>query len=368
MLKVPDGVSSMEGGQAAVEAALQSVDLKAEAYQSRPDEWHAVWRDLAYQPVGYARSMLDYQHAYLRGAGWDVQDASLVLLNDNRPCGIWPLALARDPAGCVRLTSSGAAVAAPAFSAGLSPSIVKKVCSRAVAFLKAWGHAIGLDALDAEQGIDPGQVGVSAWHQQMMAAGSIPSLRHDLFVDLGRDFAEIRAGFRKSYRPLINVGLRNWQVSVLDQSNACESAWDEFKALHREVAGRSTRSDQTWGMQLAMIRAGEAFLVCLREPSDGRLVGAGFFQHTRDEGLYAVAAYDRALFDKPLGHVVQQVAMESMKGLGLKWYRLGERFYPQNPSAPTDKEISISAFKQGFASHVFCRYVFELPQTVTSLS
>jgi hypothetical protein len=105
-----------------------------------------------------------------------------------------------------------------------------------------------------------------------------------------------------------------------------------------------------------MLGSGDAFLVGLRDPAAQRLVGAGFFQCTRDEGLYAVGAYDRALFDKPLGHAVQQRAIETMKARGLQWSRIGER-----QPAPTAKEVAIAAFKQGFASHQFCRHGFALP-------
>lgn len=119
-------------------------------------------------------------------------------------------------------------------------------------------------------------------------------------------------------------------------------------------------------MQFDMLSAGSAFLVGLRDRIDARLVGAGFFQTTRDEGLYAVAAYDRALFEKPLGHVVQQHAIEVMKSRGMSWYHIGNRPYPQDIPSPSDKQLRIAAFKQGFASHHFFRHEFALPPIAES--
>ena len=79
--------------------------------------------------------------------------------------------------------------------------------------------------------------------------------------------------------------------------------WREFRELHYTVSGRKTRSEKSWMSQLSHIRLRHAFLITLR---DGRkLVGGGFFYHTRDHASYATAAYDRA-FDK-LGHLTQWI-------------------------------------------------------------
>jgi len=339
-----------------VEACLERSELEARPYALASCDWEEVWSALDYQPVAASRAMLDYQHAYRRGAGWQFADISLVLMNDGRPCGLWPLTFG-GPGGALKLSSAGAPVQAPLFVAGLSPRTVKRITSRAIGFVRAITEALGLPELMIGQLVDPATVsgGMTEWHQQWMAAGGMPALCHELFVDLRPDMADIRASFRKSYRPLINVGLRIWTVEVMEPGRPDATAWQEFRQLHLEVAGRITRNDETWSQQLAMVASGDAFLVSLRDPATGRMVGAGFFQLTRDEGFYAVAAYDRSQFDKPLGHVLQQVAIEQLKARGLRWYRIGHRPFAQDRPAPTGKQLTISAFKQGFASHCFSR-------------
>ena len=89
------------------------------------------------------------------------------------------------------------------------------------------------------------------------------------------------------------------------------------------------------------------------------MVGAGLFNFTRDEGLYAIGAYDREQFDKPLGHVVQYYAIEELKKRDVRWYKLGARPYPTHFPVPSAKEISIGEFKQGFASHLLPRIILE---------
>ena len=95
------------------------------------------------------------------------------------------------------------------------------------------------------------------------------------------------------------------------------------------------------------IKNKEAFLVTVRDES--KLIGAGFFNYTRDMGMYSVAAYKRELFDRPIGHAVQMIAIEKLKELGCKTYYLGQK---ATSGLSTEKEISISHFKEGFASNI----------------
>lgn len=347
---------------AALQALLNDSRLDASLAHQQPQAWAQVWEGLTYRSVSYAPSSLAYQQAYLEDAGWQLQDISLILQTDGRPCGIFPLALG-GPSGSVSLSGFGGPLMAPLFVQGLSPNTVKKICARLLELLQMLAQRLGQHSLSLQQAVLPDQaaLGLSEWSQQLLAAGASVTVKHDLFVDLSPSLDEIRAGFRKSFRPLINAGLRHWQVDLMDSAAADAAVWEELKALHLDVAGRKTRSDDSWQRQFAMIQAGEAFMVTLRDPETHRLVGAGVFQINRDEGLYGVGAYDRALFDKPLGHVVQQVAIEYLKRQGSRWYRLGERQFAQDQPTPSAKQLSISAFKQGFASHVFARPEFVWP-------
>jgi FemAB family protein len=119
------------------------------------------------------------------------------------------------------------------------------------------------------------------------------------------------------------------------------------------AAGGVTRSNESWEKQLEAIDSRDAFLVYISDRQSGLMVGGGFFHSTRDECYYAVGAYDRSMFDKPLGHVVQYRAMQEMKDRNIKWYKLGDRPYPEAYGGERSKEITIADFKQGFATHTF---------------
>lgn len=130
--------------------------------------------------------------------------------------------------------------------------------------------------------------------------------------------------------------------------------------LHKTVAGRVTRSDESWDIQYQMIEAGNVFFVSVVDIQSLKLVGGSLFQITQHEGFLSVAAYDRSLFDKPLGHPSQHLAIEYVKSLGLNWYRLGEKLYPQSNLLPDQKEIDIAHFKEGFCSKIFPRMILEM--------
>lgn len=334
-------------------AALSDAGLGAPPRLADGAAWADVAGRLGYFPVDYSPAMIDYQLAYWSGNGVPTIDISLVLVHDNRPCGIWPLSATSDPKGNWRIGSSGGPVMPPLFATGLARKSIKSATAGCLAFLDRICRLNGqldIDIVEAHAGID----GLSEWHDRLMQAGARVELRHDLFLDLLPSMAAIKSTFRKSYKALITSGAKLWKVQVATAADP--ELWDEFRLLHFAVAGRATRSADSWRLQHDAIASGDAFFVCLRNEA-GRMVGGGLFHTTAHEGLYAIGAYDRSLFDKPLGHVVQYRAIEEMKRRGVRWYKLGIRYYPSETPAPSDKEMAISSFKQGFASHLFPRYL-----------
>ena len=352
--------ASPEAGPTAVDLlAGQALAAHARLRQTDPEGWMHAWRALPARPVAYSASMIDYMHAYLAGAGgWTLGDASLVLTNDGKPCGLWPLTFGGKDQS--RLTSQGEPILPPLFTADASPRTAKKIISECLDALEQTA-SLGRGAMLCAEPPRPGLAGegLSEFYRQAFRRGAeTVAVRHDMYVDLKPNMDEIRSGWRKSYRPLVTSGLRTWSVHLVDAQNASAETWETFRQLHCHVAGRETRPRETWDLQWRMILDGEALLVWLADAGE-RMVGGGFFQFTDSEALYSVAAYDRDLFDKPLGHVVQARATEEFKRRGISWYKLGELKFAGDHDKPNAKELSIGAFKQGFASHLFAKIVYE---------
>ena len=276
---------------------------------------------------------------------------SLIILVNSKPTALWPISVALKEGQAI-LGSHGLPVLPPLFIAGCQPAYHKRITKSCLSLAEAIAKTHGHEFWESAESFGD-LIGLSDWHTEAMTCGAICTIQHELFLDLRPEMVEIKRNFRKSYRSLITAGMRIWSVGVLDAAD--ESIWMDFRELHLKVSGRKTRSDETWALQLQNIEKQQAFLVYLRNAS-GDMVGGGLFVFTRDEGLYAVGAYDRSLFKKPLGHVVQYRAIEELKNRGIRWHKIGARPYHQDSPTPSDKEISIGDFKEGFASHFFPQF------------
>lgn len=162
-------------------------------------------------------------------------------------------------------------------------------------------------------------------------------------IDLGQEIATIRQGFRKSYSPLINWGEKNMRLVVLDAHNPDKTLFDQIHDFHIRVAGRVTRSDETWAAQFDVIKAGCAeFIVGYL---DDQLVSASLFIDEGRKTIYGVGIYERALFDRPLAHFVIYQGILRAKERGQKLFFMGD----VAAKADTDDKLyNIGDFKKGF--------------------
>lgn len=333
-----------------LDGILQKVGLSAKRRMEASAEWKVASRNIAYLPVAYSESMMAYQLAYFQGAEQLIEDCSLVVFHENKACGIWPLSLnltSLDPVG-----SNGGAILPPLFVSDLPLKSRKSITKACLIYLSELLKKYKQNSWRSEENFHA-NFGISEWHLQTIEQGGVAGIKHDLYVNLTLSMAEIKSNFRKSYKSLINSGEKHWTVNVLNKSDS--SVWDRFQSLHRNVAGRATRSDNSWMLQHQAVSNGDAFLVYL-EDVNGNMVGGGLFHTTDQEALYAVGAYDRNLFHLPLGHVVQYHAIQEMKNKNIKWYCIGEKLFQSKSVIHTSKEISISVFKEGFSTHIFPRY------------
>lgn len=342
MNRLPEAISLL------MTDALASAKLDFELRLASGGRWRDLEGKTEYFPVDYSLPVTEFALAQ----GLEVRpvyDVSLILLHDNRPCGLWPLSLAHESDDRWTLGSNGGLLLPPVFLDGFEAKSTKTIVSRCISFVFDLCRRLGQSEFGSvERLVD--KAGLGEWYNRLLLNGSSVTVQHDLYLDLEPPLEKVRSGFRKSYKPLISSGERLWKVGLVASEN--QSVWERFMRLHEEVSGRMTRAKETWETQHAAIARGEAFLVTL-ENAEGRMVGGGYFVATPHEGVYGSGAYDRALFDKPLGHVVQWHAIQELKRRGVCWYKLGRRAYLSDGPGVSEKEISISNFKQGFASHLF---------------
>ena len=304
-----------------------------------------------YVPLQYKPGFLKYQEAYFKDVYEGFEDISMVLYRGGRPVGIWPVSIYLKD-GKIRFCTAESALLGPLF-----PFLPKAEGQRSV-IGNCLGALLGIPETDellcAETVTEQGG---SQWIRVLMEyGGKAQPPKWEVFTDLNLTREEIQARIRRTNKYSIAKGQEEYDIELYDEnSQNLDEAFEEFHKMHSEVAGRETRNQATWDAQLDIIREssaekGRSFLVFIRDKATRQLAGSALFDTTPQTATYCVAAYDRARFSKPVGHIVQAVAMEHMREKGIRWYEIGERNYPTDPGA-YEKLVDIGHYKEGFATH-----------------
>jgi FemAB family protein len=319
--------------------------------------WDDVMENSVYPTTLYKNSFIDHCLAYEKDLNDAIYDLSLVVFLNKKSIAVWPISLSNKN-GFVFLTSIGSPVLPPNFKKTVPLKTQKKLIKFCISMLNWLAKIYKVSAfktIDLYRGPQTSP-SISEWHLQLSNVATSRQMYLDGYIDLSKDLKEIRSGYRESYKSLVKAGKKIWNFGIVDDQGN-QKIWEEFRELHIKSAGRITRNNETWDIQYKEILAGSAILIWLKD-IDGILVGAGFFDFTRCEASYNCAAYDRSYFDKPLGHVVQDLAIEEFKRRKIEMYRIG-RICTNISNGVTQKEQHIYEFKRGFITDAYPRYEFE---------
>ncbi len=181
------------------------------------------------------------------------------------------------------------------------------------------------------------------------------------FVDLRKSESFIRNNIRKSFKPCISWGQRNFNISVFDRDNITEKESEAFQKLHEMVSGRATRSKESWLLRLKMVREGKAFMVLTGQRDD--LISCSFFICDDSSVYYMSSASRREKFENPVMHSALWSAIQYAKDKGFRNFILGEVF-PKSFGTlnVSDKDENISKFKAGFGGNL--KPVLQIKSTI----
>jgi FemAB family protein len=340
------------GHEAGLHTSFRSAD---------PAAWSDVISNCHYVPNAYTGASIEYQLAYHSAQGGRWKDFSLVIYWDQSPVAVWPFTLSQTGT-TLALSSQGSLLAPPLIQDGLPRSSKRSLTKLSMDFAHRVARSLALRSFDSCD-VFGDDLGLSDWYLEALARGAICRVQHELFLRTSDSWEQISKNYKKRLRYTMNQAAKLWRSSILnDTAGDLDAVWNNFKRLHIQVSGRQTRSDDSWARQLEAMRSREAFLVYLMDETD-TMIGGGYFTLTQTEGLYAVGVYDRTLFDKPVGYLVQYEAINEMIRRGIRWYKLGALPCASDIPAPTDKEISIGAFKKHFSSHAFPKFILAHPTT-----
>ena len=308
--------------------------------------WNSVLSASSHASVYHQVSNVDYYSAYFQG-----ENISFILIEDHKPIAIFPIFAYQDNNEW-KISSNSLGLISPLFIRDIPKKSRKRLEKQCIEIILLISRKLELRKILLFEHSHF----LSTWFLQWLEKADKDFITYQLAIDLQQSIESIKLDFRKSYKPLVNKALKEWDVRVCEEN--VDEVFEEFKDLHFEAAGKQTRSKESWSIQRKQIEDNEAFLVSVR---DGNLlIGAGFFNFSRDIGTYSVGAYKRDLFDKPIGHAVQIIAIKKLKDLGCKTYILGQKAVAISSGTSSQKEASISHFKEGFAGYVFAQPHLEI--------
>lgn len=195
---------------------------------------------------------------------------------------------------------------------------------------------------------DPGLL-ASACNARGYSAASVIGA----YCDLTKGEAYLHSAVRKSYRSLINWGRKNLSVKFVDKETPDRHAFRQYQDFHRQVAGRTTRTQASWDMMFEIIAGGFGELA-LGFLADGCLVSGTMVIDGKRISYYASGVYDRERFEKPMGHWLLYQSILRSRSRGREWFDLAMPYETQ-----TQKESAIGFFKRGFATHVMSHTVWK---------
>ena len=315
------------------------------------EKWDQASNLLNYLPVEYSNHWIKYQTEYFSSQNDTFVDCSILLLWDNKLCGILPISIHKDNSNYI-LKSHSSKMLPPLFIKNFSKKSSLKIIQKIYTSFNIFCKQNNIDKIEfTETQYNNGNI--SLWHELLINNEMQIDIEYEIFVNLNFSIQEIKSSFRESYKSLISSSQKIWSNYILESFDI--NIWNEFKNLHFDVSGKKTRNDKTWDIQHDSLVKKHSILIYLRD-CNNLMIGGGFFDFTNDEAVYSVGVYKRELFDKPIGHLVQMLAIEYFKSKGVRMYKIGT--YTFNQKKHTKKEISISHFKKGFSNCLLPKFIF----------
>lgn len=332
-----------------IEEAFYRNGISIKPFQN--SEWDEFLNNQEYVPVLYSTSFIEYQFAYFKPLNYENASVQLYSLGDKKLIGVWPLFFKSSENKKIILETYGGPIIAPFISDQFDHNTRKKYfknCYLSIDDLNKHGDVeiqefANYNYLNHE--IDPWQSLL-----EFSENTNLKSMQFESVLNLKLPLEELKMRIRKSYKSLINKGFKLW--TIVEITDNIDYQFNEFRKLHFEVAGRKTRSDESWEIQMSNLKRGCAKLICAYN-NEKKLVGGAFFDLTKHEANYSIGVYDRKLFDLPIAHAIQWKAIEIFKELGLKKYKIGLILRNNLLNQVSEKELAISTFKSGFGGDLF---------------
>ena len=187
-------------------------------------------------------------------------------------------------------------------------------------------------------------------------------VHNTLIIDLEKNQDLLLSSMSKYHRRNILRAekIKNLKFNCVNfrKKEEVKKKFDEFRKYHKISAGRVTRPIKTWEIMLDKIFKCEADLFYLNyeNKSISYLYCAKFSNFAWGWSQVNVSNFE---YLSPR-HILEWNTIKYYKEKKFNFYEIGERFYDQKNFKPTDKEKSISVFKEKFGSDKYPKVIFNV--------
>ena len=321
-------------------------NLKLLLYEDHKEMWDQFSSKINLLPIHYSKNLIDYLNIYNSEFNDNYTDLSIIFSLNNFPIAIWPLTISGQK-DTVSLSSQKKEILAPLFIDNIDKIIKNQIYEIIFSLLDQVILKYKIKKIKYLEDVYLNK-NFSEWYKYIFANNGKTQIRNDMYLDLTMNNSEIWKIIRRSYKSLINKASRKYEALFLFSND--KLMWNNFKLLHSKEAGKITRSEKSWVKQYENIINKKAILCyCL---DDNQIIGGAFFDLSKDEAFYSVAAYDKEFRKNPISHYIIYSSIIKIKSLGIKKLNFGELNCNDSMDLKNLKESNIQKFKNGFTSNI----------------
>jgi hypothetical protein len=174
----------------------------------------------------------------------------------------------------------------------------------------------------------------------------INKVYQESFINLNLSEQEIFKDISKGHKSELKKK-SIFSYKVINCKNYTAKLIFKMMDLHKEVAGKKTRSLETWLENEKMILQNKGFLVCALLKD--KIISYSFFFHDKLSCIYFSSCTDREYFTYAgITHNSIWYAIKYLKQIGCKYFSLGDVKTLYSKDIISEKEKNIERFKRSF--------------------
>ena len=177
------------------------------------DKWQYVLKNCTTVPsCHYLLNMVEYYVSYYKYNS--AINLSIVLYNNKEAVGVMPLMVHKNDKQEWIISSNGIEIVEPIFNKFLARKVKKRLESELMDLIYDLSRQLNIQQC---QFVNTQFFELSSWYFMWAERAKEVFSTHHILVDLSLSLQDIRLKFRKSFKPFVNKGLREWKEEVHEQ-------------------------------------------------------------------------------------------------------------------------------------------------------